>query len=48
VPTFEELDKPSSQELHDRAIKRAEHRLDAGDERDVRFASSQFADALHE
>jgi hypothetical protein len=28
VTTFEELDALSSQELHDRAVKRAEHRLD--------------------
>ena len=30
MPTFEELDKLSSKELHDRAIKLAEHRLDVG------------------
>jgi hypothetical protein len=29
MPTFEELDKLSSKELHDRAVKLAEHRLDA-------------------
>jgi hypothetical protein len=29
VTTFEELDALSSRELHDRAVKRAEHRLDA-------------------
>jgi hypothetical protein len=28
VTTFEELDALSSQELHDRAVKRAEHHLD--------------------
>jgi hypothetical protein len=28
VTTFEELDALSSRELHDRAVKRAEHRLD--------------------
>ncbi len=28
MTTFEELDALSSQELHDRAVKRAEHRLD--------------------
>ena len=29
MSTFEELDKLSSRELHDRAIKLAEHRVDA-------------------
>lgn len=29
MTTFEELDALSSRELHDRAVKRAEHRLDA-------------------
>jgi hypothetical protein len=29
MATFEELDKLSSQELHDRAMSRAEHHLDA-------------------
>jgi hypothetical protein len=28
VTTFEELDALSTRELHDRAVKRAEHRLD--------------------
>ena len=28
MTTFEELDALSSRELHDRAVKRAEHRLD--------------------
>jgi hypothetical protein len=28
VTTFEELDALSNRELHDRAVKRAEHRLD--------------------
>jgi hypothetical protein len=28
MPTFEELDKLSSKELHGRAVKLAEHRLD--------------------
>jgi hypothetical protein len=28
MPTFEELDKLSSQELHDRAVKRAKRHLD--------------------
>jgi hypothetical protein len=28
VTTFDELDALSSRELHDRAVKRAEHRLD--------------------
>ena len=28
MTTFEELDTLSSRELHDRAVKRAEHRLD--------------------
>jgi predicted DNA-binding ribbon-helix-helix protein len=29
MPTFEELDALSSQDLHDRAVKLAEHHLDA-------------------
>ena len=29
MPTFEELDALSSKELHDRAVKLAEHRVDA-------------------
>jgi hypothetical protein len=29
MPTFEELDKLSSSELHDRAVNRAKHHLDA-------------------
>lgn len=30
MPTFEELDQLSSKELHDRAVKLAEKRLDVG------------------